>query len=66
MTPTQYTKWSAEIVEQKDLTIKVAQFHRMCNVFVQDVWLDIREPSTVAVIRIKADIMMELQGKIIQ
>ena len=58
----QYEKWSKEIREQKDIIVSVGQYQRMCDVFVQDVWLDIDSHQSHAEIKAKSVIMFNLQG----
>jgi hypothetical protein len=66
MTLDQYVKWANEIDTQADLILKTQQYQRLCNVFIQDVWLDVGQPTVHAFLRSKADVMFELQGKLIK
>lgn len=58
----QYEKWSKEITQQKDMLVAVQQYQRMCDVFVQDVWLDIEDTSKHFELKTKAAIMFNMQG----
>ena len=66
MTIGDYNKWSFEIRSQPDLIISTQQYMRICNVFVQDVWLDCRQIDKLDEIKVKADIMFELQGHFVK
>lgn len=66
MTIPQYTRWTKEIVEQKDLIISTQQYVRLCNVFIQDVWLDITQPGLIDEITTKSKIMFDLQGHFVK
>ena len=66
MTVEQYKKWGGEIMAQKDLIISTQQYQRLCNIFIQDVWLDVTQPAFVSAVREKAVIMFELQGHFVK
>ena len=69
MTLPQYQRWSKEILDQKDLSIKMQQHERLMYVFVQDVWLDSRDEASgqdKKNIQDKATLMFELQGELVK
>lgn len=66
MTVPQYQKWADEIRKQPDLIISTQQFQRMCNVFIQDVWLDVGQPLSNTFLKNKAEIMFDLQGHFVK
>ncbi len=65
MTLDQYNKWSKEIRDQQDQIISQQQYMRMCQVFIQDVWLDATH-DTGFDIKNKATVMFELQGHFVK
>lgn len=66
MTLDQYVKWANEIDTQSDVIIKTQQYQRMCNVFIQDVWLDVGQPMVHTFLKSKAEIMFDLQGRLLK
>lgn len=66
MTIFQYRKFANEIRQQNDLIAKTQQYERLCNVFVQDVWLDVGQPLSVTYLKQKAEIMFDLQGELVK
>lgn len=66
MTIDQYNKWAKEIKERRDTIISTQQFMRMCNVYIQDMWLDTQPGFEGKSIRHKTEIMFELQGHFVK
>lgn len=66
MTIPQYNRWVKEIIGQRDLVTKMQQYERLCNVFVQDVWLDCQDVKLGDELKQKATIMFELQGELMK
>ena len=52
-----YVKFDREIRDQQDLLMATAAYYRLCQVFVQDCWID-----HFVDIKNKATIMFELQA----
>ena len=63
MTHYQYTKWAAEIKAQKDQIISLQQYVRLCQCFIQDIWLDAKPGSEI---KHKANVMFDLQGHFVK
>jgi len=62
MTIPQTEKWAKEIREQADMITAVQQYHRLCDCFVQDVWLDVENPEKRFELKTKSAIMFNLQS----
>lgn len=67
MTIDQYNKWIIEIKDQKDILISTQQYMRLCQIFIQDVWLDTRPGfEKTKELNHKSDLMFELQGHFVK
>ena len=61
-----YQKFSAEIRLQPDTLMAVDRYNKLCQVFIQDSWLETKDPELLETFQQKTDIMFELQGHFIK
>lgn len=66
MTIRQYKQWHEWIIAQNDLVLKLHKYNLLCNVYIQDMWLDRHEPVRQKELCEKTEIMFDLQGHIVK